>query len=510
MLDIQKLEAFRRSFYEILPVRRDATLNLYDALSADGHTVKSVTELCESRHYERQYPSITDAISNGLPHAPWKAIQKVAYNSVRDSKKRTVVVVDTTPQPRPFAKTLVDRHYTHSANPVPGNKPIRVGHQYSVLSYLPAYSNRGRTSWLIPMDTQRVSSDEKGHEAGMRQVGSFIDNLSLQNELVVSIADSAYGTDNCREIVSAYPNLVSIFRLKSNRNIFSIAEIDDQQSAGNKKRYDEKMKLNDVSTHRPPDAVTEFCWTTRGGKQQTIKVECWYDQLLRGTNTYRGYEHPMTVARISAYDPSGKMIYQHPLWIAVLGKRRNEISAFEIFDYYLSRYDIEHFFRFGKEKLLLDDFHTFDTEHEEDWWRLATLAYTQLYLARKLVALLPKKWERYLPIYKNQGNHQIKSPAQTQRGFSNVLQQLEQINTTPVQRGNPLGRSSGDLQEKREELEIVCKQKKQQKPIISGSEKKAKLPEPQKIDELLTVVKSTLEKIDFTTENFIDLLQKTA
>ena len=52
MLDIQKLEAFRRSIYEVLPVRRDATLNLYDALSADGHTVKSVTQLCESQHYE--------------------------------------------------------------------------------------------------------------------------------------------------------------------------------------------------------------------------------------------------------------------------------------------------------------------------------------------------------------------------------------------------------------------------------------------------------------------------
>ena len=46
-----------------------------------------------------------------------------------------------------------------------------------------------------------------------------------------------------------------------------------------------------------------------------------------------------------------------------------------------------------------------DTEHEEDWWRFATLTYTQLYLARKLVALLPKQWERYLPIYKNQDNH---------------------------------------------------------------------------------------------------------
>ena len=60
---------------------------------------------------------------------------------------------------------------------------------------------------------------------------------------------------------------------------------------------------------------------------------------------------------------------------------------------------------------------------------------------------------------------------------------------------------------KKEELESVCKKKKQQKPIISSSEKKAKSPERQKIDEVITVVKSMLEKIDFTTENFIELLQ---
>ena len=50
---------------------------------------------------------------------------------------------------------------------------------------------------------------------------------------------------------------------------------------------------------------------------------------------------------------------------------------------------------------MLDAYQTPEPEHEEDWWRVSSLAYLQLYLARMSVPLLPKKWERYLPSYKN-------------------------------------------------------------------------------------------------------------
>jgi len=348
----------------------------------------------------------------------------------------------------------------------------------------------------------------------MIQIQDFINNLSLNDHLVVSVADSAYGTDVCREAVAAYSNWVSIFRLTSNRNIYAIAE-DDKTTAGNKKRYDEKMKLNDASTHRPANTVIEFSWTTRGGKHHTIKIALWFDQIIRGNRTYKGYEHPMTVARITAYDEAGKPIYKRPLWIAVLGNRRLDISAFEIFDYYISRYDIEHFFRFGKDKLLLDAYQTPESEHEEEWWRLSTLAYIQLYLARMSVPLLPKKWERYLPSYKsNSSIVDIATPAQTQRGFSEVLQRVERLAKPPKPRGNPLGRSVGDTQKKREKHKIIFKGKKKDNKasnaIISGSDKSPTLPQPQKIDDLVQVVQSTLKKINSTTDNFIGLLKKAA
>jgi len=518
VVDIKKLESTRKKIYGTFPARRDANMNLLDAISAYGHKANSVVELSESPHFEREYSSITDAIADGLPTTPWNKIQQIVYNAIHTRKQRTVIVVDATPQSRQFASTLPDRHIVHSPNPAPGNKPICVGHQYSVLSYLPSYADRQNTAWLVPLDARAVSSNEKGHEVGMIQVQDFIKNAALNDHLVVSVADSAYGSDVCREAVAGYPNWVSIFRLTSNRKIYSI-EADDKSTAGNKKRYDEKMKLNDATTHRPANSTIEFSWTTRGGKHHTVKVELWLDQIIRGNKTYKGYEHPMTVARIMAFDEVGKPVYKRPLWIAVLGNRRAEISAFEIFDYYLSRYDIEHFFRFGKNKLLLDAYQTPEPEHEEDWWRLSSLAYLQLYLARMSVPLLPKKWERYLPSYKNKSKSKssivdIATPAQTQRGFSEVLSNVQPLAKPPKPRGNPLGRNVGDTQTKRTKHKIVfkseTKKNKTANAIISGSGKSSTLPKPQKIDDLVQVVQSTLKKISSTTDAFINLLKKTA
>ena len=75
-------------------------------------------------------------------------------------------------------------------------------------------------------------------------------------------------------------------------------------------------------------------------------------------------------------------MYKRPLWLSVFGERRNEITLYDAYQSYNSRYDIEHFFRFSKQNLLLDAYQTPDVEHEELWWQLCMLAYTQLYLGK--------------------------------------------------------------------------------------------------------------------------------
>jgi hypothetical protein len=135
---LNKLRKFRDHIYNHFGARSDANMNTLDALSSYGHQCKSVVELSEAPCFERQYTSITDGIADGLVPSQFKlnTMSKTIYdleNSPVDAtveKSRVLLVVDCTPNPRPSARTLEDRHITYAPNPAPGNKPICVGHHY--------------------------------------------------------------------------------------------------------------------------------------------------------------------------------------------------------------------------------------------------------------------------------------------------------------------------------------------------------------------------------------------
>ena len=60
-----------------------------------------------------------------------------------------------------------------------------------------------------------------------------------------------------------------------------------------------------------------------------------------------------------------------------------ELSAEQIYWSYRNRYDIEHFFRFGKQRLLLDKYQTPDEEHLQNWMEVVNLAYWLLYIRKE-------------------------------------------------------------------------------------------------------------------------------
>jgi hypothetical protein len=48
----------------------------------------------------------------------------------------------------------------HYPNPVKGNKPITVGHQYSSLVLLPEAEASVSSSWVVPLMARRVTTSE--------------------------------------------------------------------------------------------------------------------------------------------------------------------------------------------------------------------------------------------------------------------------------------------------------------------------------------------------------------
>ena len=137
--------------------------------------------------------------------------------------------------------------------------------------------------------------------------------------------------------------------------------------------------------------------------------------------------------RVQVFKASGKLLFKRPLWLTVAGKRRMELSLCDIYSSYRQRFDIEHFFRFGKTRLLMDKIQTPDVWHEEAWWQLVMIAYTQLYLSRILAINLPNPWERHLPSFKQ--NETIKQPTIVQKDFERIIRMIVGILDNRLFRG---------------------------------------------------------------------------
>ena len=255
-----KLIKFRNAIYEKIRYRRDATIELIDAVCSFGHQCQSVVELSEAPCFTRKYSSVTDCIADGSANEDIEALRKIIIDqTVLPKNNRVIFGMDVTSHSRLHAKKLKDRTFVNASNYTPGQKPITVGHAYSLLAYLSQQEKDKKYHWITPLSIIRVKSSEKGTEVGMRQLHDAISSLKEKNtgidQLVINVADTAYGSKWCFKSVSTDDDIVHIPRLANNRNIyFPPATTDVKQ-----KKYGDKMKLNDHSTYREPDEQTEFC-----------------------------------------------------------------------------------------------------------------------------------------------------------------------------------------------------------------------------------------------------------
>ena len=172
------------------------------------------------------------------------------------------------------------------------------------------------------------------------------------------------------------------------------------------------------------------------------------------------HNHPFTLVRARLLDAQGQSVFQRPLWLIVLGERRHELSLLDTWHAYEQRVDMEHFFRFGKQKLLVAAYQTPLVEHEENWWQLVQLAYVQLFLARDLAEVMPRPWEKSLV---KAVQREIASPAMVLRAFGRIISQLGTPAQAPKPRGKSPGRAKGEKPGPRKRQPVIKKGKTGQK-----------------------------------------------
>ena len=367
--------------------------------------------------------------------------------------------VDTTPQSRLYARTLQDRSYVYQPAPIKSNKPVTIGHQYSEVVLLPEREVQRGSPWVVPLSVQRVSSDEGKELVGALQVGVLLDDeeLPFHGQLCVEVGDSGY----CKPVYlfanRPKANLVTMVRVRGNRTFYRPALPADQRGRrGHPSWYGAPFSLQDPRTWGVPDETATFTVTSRRGRVYQVVIEAWFDLLMHGKRKpipIRMHCYPFTLVRICQYDEKGKLAYPKPLWVLVIGEKRRQLSLPNIHEAYGQRYDIEHFIRFGKQKLLMDSFQTPITEHEENWWSLVHLAYLQLWVARHEAESQPRPWERSLPATQTR----TLSPSQVQRDFGRIIRQFGTPVLEPKRRGNSRGRRKGTVLARRPRLPVVYK-----------------------------------------------------
>ncbi len=149
----------------------------------------------------------------------------------------------------------------------------------------------------------------------------------------------------------------------------------------------------------------------------------------------------------------------------MLGEWRGELYLVEGWETYGQRYDLDHYFRFGKQRLLVAAYQTPDVEHEENWMQLVQLASVQLWLGRELAGIRLRPWERYLP----RRSSGVASPSQVQWDWERIIRQIGTPARPPKHRGNSPGRAKGTKMLARRRQPVVKKPQKARKAAAQAA-----------------------------------------
>ncbi len=465
VLDITRystnLAQFRQSLYQNFQNRADTLMELVDAISSVTDA-PSVVEYSLAPVYRRSYSTLFKAVAEVQLRPLWLAQRLAPYLPRPQRWPFWLRVVDVTPNPRPYAQTLEERGMVYQPEAVKGQLPVTVGHQYSTVALGLEPEAGVSASWVLPQLSARVASGQAKEQVGALQVARLLsdEHLPFGKELTVEAVDSSSSKPAYLYAHRQYPHLVTLARARGTRTFYHQFLPSQEECAalrrGHPTWYGERFALSEAHSWTQPDETLTLWQTSRRGTAYRVEVQAWHTMLMPGTckpERLPMHEHPFTLLRIMRYDKDSQPVFKRTRWLIVMGERRHELSLEHRYQAYATRFDIEHFFRLGKQKMRLVDFQTPHVAREETWFQLVHIAYAQLWMARHRVDCLPRPWERNLPTMRRR----LSSPTLVQRDFGRIIRQVGTPAQPPQPRGISPGRRKGVQLPKRPSHKVVVK-----------------------------------------------------
>jgi len=415
------LRDFRNHFFACLDRRADALFELTDAALAAGPQ-PSLAHLSLAGPHRRGWGSLYAALQQG--RIAVERLQALLGGTL-PAAGPPVFAVDVSVWPRAEAETSAERgYYYHPSRHLDG-QPIVKGWAYQWVAQL----GFARDSWIAPSDVRRLLPTESAATVAADQVKALRRRLPPA-ATPLFVFDAGYDVTALTHALVDEP-VALLVRLRRDRCFYGPPP-PDKAPTGRPRRNGAKFRCDDPATWPTPTAE-HTCVDVQYG---TVTVQAWGDlhTVVRSPlaeRTYGPRPHVTgTVLRVTVTRHAGRARTALELWLWWQGPGTPDLDL--LWRAYLRRYDIEQMFRFLKQTLNWTTPQIRTPAQADRWTWLLVAAYTQLRLARALVADLRLPWQRPQPPPRL-------TPARVQRGFVTLLLALG----TPADAPKPCGRSPG-------------------------------------------------------------------
>ncbi len=366
---ISKLIHFRQAIYDVLGPARDALFELGDAVLLSP-PVRSFPEYTLSPIFRRKWSSSYEAIEDSRP--PRIPLLHLYLDSI-SLDERPILAGDHTAWPRVTARTLRDRTFEHQPTPLPGAKPVTVGHGFSTLTWVP--DEKG--SWALPLLHERIPSSESPLQIEANQLLGVCPKLSKRP---IVLLDAEYG---CAPFLKAAKDVSCDIIMRLRPNLCLRKPPHRHRGKGRPAIHGKAFRFRDPRTWGKPVEMLD----TQGESGEQVHLCLWKNLHLS-----KAPKQPFWVLRIEFPDRHGSRRLPRTIWLAWLGQDPPPLAQW--WPLYFRRFAVDHWYRFAKQSLgwTLPQFRT--PEQEERWSELMPILTWELYLSRAVIEDRPLPWQK--------------------------------------------------------------------------------------------------------------------
>jgi hypothetical protein len=437
--DRDALVAFRTGTYAAFGARRDALFDLLDALLTAG-PVASPVHLSLAPAHRRGHGSLYAALARGEISAA--AVERLLAEQplALAADEAAIYAVDGSVWARCDAETSPERGFYHHPSRHSNGQPIVAGWLYQWVAQVRLTSD----SWTAPLSAERVPPGANMNEVAVAQIQRIVASRPSDGRLPLFVFDAGYDAVQVAQGLRLAANgtrAAILVRLRSGRCFYADPPPYRGKASGRggrPRRHGQKFTCDAPATWWAPTAEH----TTDDPQYGRVRVRAWSEvhgkvQEHAGRGTHgpapleRGTLLLLQVERLPRQTRVPKDV-----WLWWQGPPDVVPDPALLWRAYVHRFDLEHTFRFAKETLRWIALRVRQPAQADRWTALVVLAYTQLRLARPLVADQRLPWERPL-------RQERLTPGRVRRQFSQLRALVGSPASPPKPCGHPIARPKG-------------------------------------------------------------------